>query len=615
MLKKLISLILIIVIVLCLTTAVYGADDRSYYISSFIVNAGLDTYGNMMVEEQITYAFDGSFNGIYRTLKTIRSDGIDQIEVYKLNNGSTIPFSYADTEEENTFQILPESDGIRIKAFSRSIDESKTFLIKYTVMGASTKYDDTGELYWKFMGTETDVDIHDFTVNIRLPEGAAAGDIKAFAHGPLSGTVSIVDSSNIRLYVEKLLPHNFVEARILFPPELIEQTNKAVDGNAKERILEEEAKWAKEANTKRWRARFALFLSVFYAMVELLMVVFLFFKYDKEFKADFEGEYFRELSGDYSPAVLSVLWNFGKVHPRDITAVLMDLVRRKYLRLIVDQVEIKGFLKHKIENDYAFELIKDADFEPLTQQEKYLIDWLITTVGDGNRVTLNEIENSSKTVSGAQSFKSDYEAWVEYVKLEAEKYSFFDKNAIKGQIYGVLAAVIGMVFGGYTAAVHGNIAGFILLLFTSLILLLYSLLIKKRSKYGVEQYKMWKAFKRFLLHFSTMDKAQIPSVVMWEHYLVYAIALGVAKEVINQLKLVFKEEDFNNGSLTFMHYGYYRHHYGYFDTINHITDTMVKATESTYTQAMSKLSSGSGGGGGFSGGGGGGGGGGGSGAF
>lgn len=615
MLKRLLSLVLILCITFCLTTAVYGADDRSYYISRFIVDAELDAYGNMMVEEQITYAFDGSFNGIYRTLKTIRSGGIDQIEVYRLSGNNFYPFTQDDSEKENTFQILPESDGIRIKAFSRSIDESRTFLIRYTVMGASTRYEDTGELYWKFMGTETDVDIHDFTVNIKLPAGAAADEIKAFAHGPLSGEVSIVDSANIRLYVEKLLPHNFVEARILFPSKLIEQSNKAVDEKATERILEEEAKWAREANAKRWRARFALFLSAFYALIELLMVVFLYFKYDKEFKVDFEGEYFRELPGSYSPAVLSVLWNFGKVHPRDITAVLMDLVRRQYLRLNVDQVEIKGFLKHKIENDYAFELNTEADFNLLTQQEKYLIDWLITTIGDGKRVSLNEIENSSKTVSGAQSFKSDYEAWTEYIKLEADQYSFFDKNSIKGQIYGVLTSVIGMVFGGYTAAVHGNIGGFILLLLTSCILLVYSLLIRKRSKYGAEQFKMWKAFKRFLLHFSTMDKAQIPAVVMWEHYLVYAITLGIAKEVINQLKLVFREEDFNNGSLTFMHYGYYRHHYGYFDTINHITDTMVKTTESTYTQAMSKLSSSSGSGGGFSGGGGGGGGGGGSGAF
>jgi uncharacterized membrane protein len=146
-------------------------------------------------------------------------------------------------------------------------------------------------------------------------------------------------------------------------------------------------------------------------------------------------------------------------------------------------------------------------------------------------------------------------------------------------------------------------------------LLIYALVIRRRSRYGVEQYKMWKAFRRFLKHFSQLNKADLPAVTIWEHYLVYAITLGVAKEVINQLRVVFREEDFKNSSLTYLYYGHYGHNYSYFDTIDNVTNTMVKTTESVYTQAMSKMSSGSGSGGGFSGGGGGGGGGGGAGAF
>lgn len=121
---------------------------------------------------------------------------------------------------------------------------------------------------------------------------------------------------------------------------------------------------------------------------------------------------------------------------------------------------------------------------------------------------------------------------------------------------------------------------------------------------------MWKAFRRFLRHFSSLDKADLPAVAMWEHYLVYAITLGVAKEVISQLKVVFREEDFNNTGLTYLYYGHYGHRYNYFDTIDNVTNSLVKTTESVYSKAISKASSGSGGGGGFSSGGGGGGGGG-----
>jgi len=610
-----VSVIFLVICALLSTIAVYCAEDRSYYMSSFKVNAQLDSSGNIDIMEEITYAFDGSFRGVYRTLKTAGSDGLEAIEVYKTQDNRLVQFAQSDSETENTYQLLDEGDGIRLKIFSTAEDESRTFVIKYKVLNAAVKYKDTGELYWKFMGEDTDVKIENFDLTITLPPGAGKEQIKIFAHGPLSGISEIVNSRNVSLKIEKLLPHNFVEARVLFPTGLIMDSKRIVDKEALAGIMSEEKGFADEANARRTKARAAVGFSLAYVLFELFLIIYLYFKYDKEYKAKFAGEYFRELPGNYSPAVLAVLWNFGKVNPRDITATMMDLVRRRYLKLNVEQREIRGLIKHKFENEYVFELNKEADLEALSSHEKYLIDWLISTIGNGDSVSLKDIEQYSKTLKGAESFKTDYDAWVGYVKIEAESLSFFDRNTMKGQIFGVIVAVIGMVYGGFTAAVNNNIAGFIVLLIASFTLLIYSLIIRRRSKYGVEQFKMWKAFRRFLKHFSQLDKVDLPAVILWEHYLVYAITLGVAKEVIGQLRVVFREDDFKNSALTFMYFGHYGHNYSYFDTIDNVTNTLVKTTESVYTQAMSKMSSGSGGGGGFSGGGGGGGGGGGAGAF
>jgi uncharacterized membrane protein len=609
-----VSLIFLIVCALLSTVNVYCADDRSYYMSSFKINAQMDSSGSMEVVEEITYEFDGSFRGVYRTLEIAGSDGIDDFEVSKIQNGKLTTFNQNDLEVENTYQLLDEGDGIRIKMFSTSEDESKTFVIRYKVINAASKYNDIGELYWKFMGEDTEVKIENFDLKIILPAGASKEQIKIFGHGPLSGVSEIIDSRTVSLKVEKLLPHNFVEARVLFPTGLIGDSIKVVNKDALTEIMSEEKGFVDEANAKRTRARAAVGFSLIYALFQLILIVYIYFKYDREYKAQFMGEYFRELPGNYSPAVLSVLWNFGKVKPRDITATIMDLVRRKYLDLNVEQHEIRGLIKHKVENEYTFVLNKESDPDALSEHEKYLLDWLISTIGNGDKVSLSEIEQSSKTLNGAENFKADYDAWAEYVKIESEKLSFFEKNAIKGQIIGAVIAVIGMIYGGITAAIHGNIAGMIILMLSSFTLLIYSMLIRRRSRYGVEQFKMWRAFKRFLQHFSQMDKAELPSVTLWEHYLVYAITLGVAKEVIGQLKLVFRDEDFRNTNLTYMYFGHYGN-YNYFDAIDNVTNTMVKTTESVYTQAVSKMASSSGGGGGFSGGGGGGGGGGGAGAF
>ena len=73
---------------------------------------------------------------------------------------------------------------------------------------------------------------------------------------------------------------------------------------------------------------------------------------------------------------------------------------------------------------------------------------------------------------------------------------------------------------------------------------------KRRSQPAHEDLRKWEAFKLFLLHFSNMERHEIPSLVIWEHYLVYAVTLGVAKEVMKQLEIVFpnlQEDDYRFG--------------------------------------------------------------------
>ncbi|HRU40790.1 MAG TPA: DUF2207 domain-containing protein, partial [Candidatus Diapherotrites archaeon] len=551
-------------------------DDRSYYMSSFRINAQLDSMGNMDIIEEITYEFDGIFRGVYRTLKTAGSDGIEAVEVYKKQPGMLSPFVQDNSERDNTFQLIDEGDGIRLKIFSSAVNESTTFTLKYRVLNVAEKYNDIAEINWKFMGEDTEVKIENFELVIKIPEGADKEQIKVFGHGPLSGFSEIVDSRTVVLRVDELPARNFVEARVLFPPELIKDTKKVFNKDAFSEIMSEEKGFADEANAIRAKARIIVGSSFAYVLFELLMIVYLYFKFDKEYKADFKGEYFRELPGSYSPAVLAVLWNFGSVKPRDLTATLMDLVRRKYLELIVEKEEVKGIFSNRAENEYVFRLNKEADLESLSPHEKFAVQWLIFEIGDGEKVSLEDIENSSKTREGAINFKRDYDTWTGHVTSEADGYSFFDKNTVKGLLFGVLIAVIGMVFGGFTAARYENILGFVILMLVSIILLIYSLTIRRRSRSGVEQFKMWKAFRKFLRHFSSLDKADLPAVTMWEHYLVYAITLGVAKEVISQLKVVFREEDFNNAGLTYLYYGHYGHRHNYFDTIDSVTNSMVK---------------------------------------
>ena len=108
----------------------------------------------------------------------------------------------------------------------------------------------------------------------------------------------------------------------------------------------------------------------------------------------------------------------------------------------------------------------------------------------------------------------------------------------------------------------------------------------------------------------------MPSLVIWEHYLVYATSLGVAEQVLDQLPKVFNEAELSNPNLTYM--GGYRSFRSLYYLNHSFGNTMTKVSSAVSSAqiASSTKSSGGGFGGGFSGGSsGGGGGGGGGGAF
>jgi len=168
-----------------------------------------------------------------------------------------------------------------------------------------------------------------------------------------------------------------------------------------------------------------------------------------------------------------------------------------------------------------------------------------------------------------------------------------------------LFALLGTLFGGQWFAFFPAIFSVI---FTGPILIIYGAILKKKTRLGINEYTKWRAFKRFLLHFSNMKDYEIPSIAVWEHYLVYAISLGVAEKVISRLKVVLANQDISFRNSTYL--------YAMTDRGGNLNSGMFKSFNKSFSSAfVSASSSSSGGGGGFSSGGGGGGGGGGAGAF
>jgi uncharacterized membrane protein len=150
---------------------------------------------------------------------------------------------------------------------------------------------------------------------------------------------------------------------------------------------------------------------------------------------------------------------------------------------------------------------------------------------------------------------------------------------------------------------------FITIIFICIIVALAMGAIYKKTPEGALEIKKWNAFKRYIKDFSDMKDAPLTLLQIWDRYLVYAVVLGVAKQLLENIKDLSLERHAMVAAVAWYHP---------IGAPGVPTGMMSPEAFSSFSSNMnsmiSALSSSSSVGGGFSGGGGGGGGGGGSGA-
>lgn len=627
--SRVLSLFLLLIMVLFPWKSVF-ASNGYYEVSKFDIDVEILENGDAKIVEEITYNFDGEFNGVLRNIDYTRTDGLSDLTVGVLEGGSVRSFTEAYTGNANTYEMDDTGRINKLKIYEKSRNESKTFVIGYTLKNVAEKYNDISIFNRRIIDSEWDVPLNNITITIVIPEGAKKEDLRVFAHGPLTGSSEIVDHRTF-LFKVPSVSGRFVETLVIFPRDLIPASTNIFDENELQNILENEQKLADKANKEREEAikemereakrkeREKASRPLFGAgiLAGLGSIFFMFRKYGKELQPNFEGDYYRELPEDYSPAVMTYLLTKGYTKDVDIMATILDLARKKVIQLRPVSVE-KGMIFKKEQETFEMTWLDKSKLDRLLPHEKFLAIWFIDEIGNGTGLVLEDLEKKLKSNKAALQFQKDYTYFKHKVKETGEKQKFFQGNKLPGSkvfvILGlafILGGFIGLITLGSIIAIALSAVG-IFLIFG----LLAMRFAKKYSQRGIDHKTMWLAFKRFLQDFSNMKDAEIPSLVIWEHYLVYATSLGVADEVIDQLPKVFSEQELMNPDLTYM--GGYRSFNNFYIMNQAFSNTMtrVNSAVSAAQIAASQKSSGSGFGGGFSGGSsGGGGGGGGGGAF
>lgn len=614
----------IITITLILLNAT--SSEASLHLKNLDFTAQINEDGSMDVVETWDINISET-NTLYKTFKIDKTkySGISNVFVQDITSGTNKNFKKSDIwkyhlDKGHYFGGINNSNEYEI-AWGVSIDTTtrKQYLIRYTVKDVIKKYNDCAELYWQFVGSDFEVSADSITGIIKLPNKVSNKDeLRVWGHTEyLNGEIYVTDLDMVEFKVNKYKSGNFVEIRIAMPTYVMSKLENTSNINKIDSIIEQETKWANEANARRDRRNKNFKLLILATILVNTSIGIMFSKKIKKNKQFLEKnpnilpeqqlEYYRELPDkEETPLEAVFILKTGYKQsclPNVFSATILNFALKGYIRIEQEGKTIK-ILLNKIKTD------------ELTGDEKKVLG-ILRAASNNNELTMAELEKYIKNYpSKLMNLNSTFE---KVSKTQASEKGKFDTNRFNkqivyaeknvGYIFLLIIIITASIFTiGYAyknvqsmliTCTIISLAFFIVVTIINLILnIKITTSFNGFTQKGINEQEQWKAFKKYMEDFSYLNEKEVPELVLWEKYLVYATAFGIADKVLKQLKVKYPELNDPDTIHSMILFNSMYNSNG-FNTkfINSINTSTSRMYSSTY-------SSGSGSGGGFSGGGG-----------
>jgi len=521
------KLFLVLVVLLLVGNIGFARSFDTEYVE-IVVNI-LDD-GIIEIQETLKINFDGIFTEGFREIKLSNS----QLELVTWDDVIV-------TEDGKETDVSLETvDGGKIIHWDVDSIGKRTYVLKYKLKNILIVYDDVVDFNYKVWGDEWATSIGRMMVSVSMPE--KSDEFLRWGHPNLGG--SIRDEGKIFVYDINFVPKNqWVETRVVFPREMISSTDNVIvkNENGLEKIINEEENYIEEFYIPPEYLIFGPPLLI------LIIFIYFYWKHGREPKITEKSIYERDIPYGYGPALANSILNWG-VNEDSIVATLMDLIRRKYLK--VEKVKGKKFLFFGGKDDYEFsEGKKSAD--DLIKFEKMIFDMIYDNFDKG-KIRISEL---NKIVISKRKYMGFFDKWKKEVEKELKKINLIDRSGEK-KFWGLAFLIIlgcgfvGVVGGSYfISSLYPLIIGTGICVFELLILLFFKGALPKRNDRGAQHYYKWKNLKKFLKDFGMMKEKVPMDLILWEQFLVFATAFGISSKVIKEMDISLPEAVKNRSTL------------------------------------------------------------------
>ena len=551
-----------IILLLVLLCMVPSASARDYVLEGAATNITIDPNGLVHVEESISYTFEGNYNEVFRILKVSPGESIQNIQGYC-------------SDEACTFSVRPTSEGYElVGGLPTPTPEEVTFFISYDHYGAVKVHSDVSEFHYKLWGEEWEKPLRSLKGSITLPVNNES-ELQYWIH-PTGYTQEVnVEQNILSVRTEEIPSYQWYEIRVVFPR--IESPNASLVQIDNAEGLKEIKSIENEYEIKGSILKGLSSLTILFAFLALAFPFLIYFRYGREPKIDYEAIYEREPPTDSRPAVVNAIMQ-GKIGIPTMdgfTATVMNLANLGYISLhtvISEESRAFGLFKSDSE-DILIELVSSDSYETangnlpkLENFEKDVFN-LLKKHASENKVSWDKLK---KELGKGTDFYQFMLAWNKKVErhIVVEKLFRSTGNTYVG-IFGVatiIAAVVSFIAiskyfpsNSFPQASNLNILVVLIGVF-GLVMIIFSGAFEKVlgrwTPEGRLYYKRWNNFKKYLTDFSALKEHPPESIKLWDSYLVYATALGVAEEVLKNMSLVVPDEQLKYSHFYYVHHSY-----------------------------------------------------------
>lgn len=561
-----------LVAILAVSSPAY-ANVNNFTVTDFTGDYSLsnaDMQGELHIVEHIKVNFTDQNHGLLRAIpKSYKSHSL-KLHINSISSESGAPTKYS-TSTTNGNEVLKIGDP------NQTITGAQEYTIDYRIDNVIGFYADHDELYWDINGDQWAQSFQHVTANIHIPSGLIVQKQACYAgtYGMDNKQCSVAKANDtVNVTANGLEASQTLTAVLAFskgyfaPPTFLD--------------------WLRDN-----------YLRVLGVIVPPVVIGGWGFSRWWRMGKDIRGR--RTIIPEYSPpdglgaAEAGIIHNY-KLSNRDVSATIIDLAIRKYIRII--EVKKKELFKDK--KTYEFELLR-TDIDKLKPYEHTVLSDLFLKHEVGERVDLDYLKTIFyKTIQSLQISLPE----------TLTKAGYFTSNPIKaGHGMFVAAGVITLLAFVYFTWLSVG------LILSALLLCLFAVLMPKRSAQGVKAKEAIDGLKMYMIvaekdrikmlqspdaPYATKTDAPIQTVELFEKLLPFAIVLGVENRWAQKFESIYTSPpDWYSGNWATFNVLYFASS----------LDSTVSVMGSSFNPPSSSGAGGFGGGG-FSGGGGGGGGGG-----